>query len=164
MISWFCKLFLTQFRLHIQILGSLLLVIYLILGNSPVSWKSEKQSTFCKSSSIAEYRAMASSEVTCTIKVLEKLGVQNVHLVTLYCDNHSALHIAKNLVFHERAKHIEIDCHLTGEKILKAYSNCLMYQLGLNLLMSLLNLCLHPSFKSSCPCWACMILLIHLPT
>ncbi|GAA0177421.1 transmembrane signal receptor [Lithospermum erythrorhizon] len=71
------------------------------LGASPVSWKSKKQDTVSFSSAEAQYRAMA--RVTCSMRV--------------YCDSQSAIHLAKTPVFHERSKHIEVECHFLRDAI-----------------------------------------------
>ena len=87
----------------------------LMLGSSPITWKSKKQSTVSKSSSEAEYRAMSSaaSEVAWMVRLLQELQVPTIKPVVLHCDNMSAIHIARNPIYHERTKHIEIDCHFT---------------------------------------------------
>ena len=35
----------------------------------------------------------------------------------LYGDNKTTIHIAKNDVFYERTKHIEVDCHIVRKKL-----------------------------------------------
>ncbi|XP_074324146.1 uncharacterized protein LOC141661063 [Apium graveolens] len=82
----------------------------LLLGSSPITWKSKKESTISRSSSEAEYRAMVSvaSKITWIVHLLAELGVSDLKSVVLHCDSQSAIHNAKNPVFHERTKHIEI--------------------------------------------------------
>jgi len=63
--------------------------------------------------------AQAASEVAWLVRFLDELGIGNLTPVQLHCDIQSALHFAKNPVFHERTKHIEIDCHFTTDKVLK---------------------------------------------
>ncbi|CAM8945280.1 unnamed protein product [Rhodiola kirilowii] len=55
--------------------------------------------------------AAASSEVLWLIRLFADMKVIIPTPVSLYCDNQAAIHIAKNPVFHERTKHIELDCH-----------------------------------------------------
>ena len=89
------------------------------IGGNLISWKSKKQDVVARSSAEAEYRAMAlvTYELIWLKHLLQKLRFGNDEQMKLICDNQAALHISYNLVFHERTKHIEVDCHFIREKI-----------------------------------------------
>uniref|UniRef100_A0A2N9FQ07 Integrase catalytic domain-containing protein n=1 Tax=Fagus sylvatica TaxID=28930 RepID=A0A2N9FQ07_FAGSY len=84
------------------------------LGDSLISWRSKKQHIVSRSSTEAEYRALAdtTSELLALRWLLEDMGLTHSSPTIIHCDNRSAIQIAHNDVFHERTKHIEIDCHL----------------------------------------------------
>ena len=84
-----------------------------------ISWKSNKQPVVARSSAESEYRAMA--HVTCefiwTRHILREIGFGDPGTMNLWCDNQTSIHIANNPVFHERTKHIKVDCHFVREKL-----------------------------------------------
>ena len=84
-----------------------------------ISWKSKKQSVVSRFSTKSEDIVMAQS--TCEImwlhKLLMEVSIKTSVPTKLWCDNQAVLHIVSNPIFHERTKHIEIDCHFVREKI-----------------------------------------------
>lgn len=94
----------------------------IFIGDCLISWKTKKQPTVSRSSAEAEYRALAAttSEVTWIQYLLQDLQIAQPTPAFLYCDNQSAIHIANNPTFHERTKHIDLDCHFIREKIAKS--------------------------------------------
>ncbi|KAJ7533740.1 hypothetical protein O6H91_13G062100 [Diphasiastrum complanatum] len=83
-------------------------------------WSSKKQSTIALSTTEAEYKAMfsAAQEAIWLRQILEEIGMRQKNPTTLHSDNQSEIQLAKNLVFHARTKHIEIQYHFIRERLL----------------------------------------------
>ncbi|XP_047270485.1 uncharacterized protein LOC124899595 [Capsicum annuum] len=94
----------------------------IFLSNSPnfcdSDWASCPDSRRSVSAE-AEYRSLRKvvGELVWLSRLLEELIVSAPKPYAVFCDNQSALHFTKNPVFHERTKHIEVDCHFIRNKL-----------------------------------------------
>jgi histone deacetylase 1/2 len=90
-------------------------------GSNLISWSARKQPTVSRSSTEAEYKAMANAtaEIIWLEQLLTELGVKVHRTSVLWCDNLGATYLSANPVFHARAKHIEIDFHFVRERVMR---------------------------------------------
>ena len=90
----------------------------IMLGDSPISWKSKRQSVVARSTAEAEYRSMALTlcGVMWINQLLKGLGIKYLGTTPIFCDNQAALAIAANPVHHEKTKHVDIDCRFIRDK------------------------------------------------
>ncbi|XP_058219798.1 uncharacterized mitochondrial protein AtMg00810-like [Rhododendron vialii] len=89
------------------------------LGDSLISWQSKKQSLISRSSTEAEYHAIADTtqELIWLRWLLTDMSVIHSTATILCCDNQSVVQIARNDVFHDRTIHFEIDCHFIRQHV-----------------------------------------------
>ena len=86
---------------------------YTYVRENLVTWRSKKQNVLSRSSAEAEYRSIAqtASEIVWLRLLLSEFGFSVQTSMLMHCDNQTVIVIANNLAFHERTKHIEVNCH-----------------------------------------------------
>ncbi|GJP86258.1 hypothetical protein CLOP_g16302 [Closterium sp. NIES-67] len=84
-----------------------------LLGGGAVSWRSKKQNEVGLSSCETEYMALhhGAKEVVWLRRLLEELGVGQEEPTLVFCDNESAVKLAKNACLHGLTKHIRPKWH-----------------------------------------------------
>lgn len=83
-----------------------------------INWSSRKQKTVAMSSAEAEYMALseAAKETIYLRRFLSEI-IGELGTTVIFCDNQSAGLMAKNPVFHERTKHIDIKYHFLRDSV-----------------------------------------------
>lgn len=91
----------------------------LYLGSTPIAWSSKKQSGVARSSTEAEYRAVANTaaELKWRGSLLRELGITLTHPPAVFCDNVGATYLSVNPVFHSLMKHLTLDFHFVRENV-----------------------------------------------
>ena len=89
------------------------------LDSGVFSWYSKKQQVVALSTADVEYMVAAhnATQALWLRRMLGFLRHEQVGPTKIYCDSKYAIELSKNLVFHERSKHIEIKFHFIRELI-----------------------------------------------
>lgn len=76
-----------------------------------------KETSISLSSTKVEYKSIRriTIKLAWLLRLLNELYVPKVTLILVKCDSQATIYIVKNPIFHERTKHVEIDCHFVWE-------------------------------------------------
>jgi len=122
----------------------------LYLGRTPISWSSRKQLSVARSSTEAEYKALAdtASELLWVLSLFTELGHIPTANPVIYCDNLGATSLSANPVFHSRMKHIALAYHFIRENVQKGKFQVSFVSTDDQLADILTKPLLHPRFDS----------------
>jgi enoyl reductase-like protein len=89
------------------------------IGDTPVSWSTKKQTSVALSSAKAEYAAVSSAacQAMWIRKILADVGYKQEQGTVIFCDNTSAIAMARNPGQHGRCKHIDIKIHFVRDLV-----------------------------------------------
>ena len=89
------------------------------LANGAITWASRKQNSVALSTCEAEYMALSvtTQEVIWLRRLLEEMRCEQKEPTTIWEDNQGSISTAKNPVFHNRTKHIQIRNHFVREAV-----------------------------------------------
>ncbi|XP_051115788.1 uncharacterized mitochondrial protein AtMg00810-like [Andrographis paniculata] len=95
------------------------------VDDSLIYWRSKKQTLVSRSSAESEYRALAdsTSELLWLRRLLTDLGAPQPSSTALHCDSQSAMKMTHNDTFHERTKHIELECHFIRQHVVNGVAH-----------------------------------------
>jgi hypothetical protein len=92
--------------------------LFLINGGA-ISWSSKKQPVITLSSTEAEFIAAthAAKELIWLRSIIKEIARPLTFLMTLFCDNQSAIALSRDGMYHSRSKHIDIRFHFIRDVV-----------------------------------------------
>lgn len=100
------------------------------MGFGAITWTSKKQHVVALSSIKEEYQGEVKEacEAVWLHQMLVDMQISQASLTPLFCDNQGVLKLAKNPIFHERTKHVELIV-ISSESLLKTIQfSCCMFR------------------------------------
>lgn len=89
------------------------------VGSNLVVWRSKKEHV---SWSSVEFECRAIAHTACELlwisSLLPDIGISVQHSIPMYCNNKATTFNANNPTFHERTKHIQVDCHFIRDVVM----------------------------------------------
>lgn len=92
-----------------------------VMNDAAISWNSRKQPTVALSSTEAEYMSLTAAiqEAKWLKNLRDELLNDSTKILTICCDNKSAIDLASTTMYHARTKHIDVKYHFIRDTLME---------------------------------------------